>query len=76
MGDMFSPPDPALGAIMQHADAWRPQQHLRSPTVDLTLGPRWAFSVAVGVGGTPRADRLLLRLILGHRIGCEGGAEP
>ena len=73
---MFSPRDPALGAIMQHADPWRPQQHLRSPTVALTLGPRWAVSVAVAVGCTPRTDRLLLRLILGHRVGSEGGAKP
>jgi len=39
------------------------------PAVDLDLGPRWEFNAGVGVGVTRSTDRLILKVILGHRFG-------
>ena len=39
------------------------------PAVDLDLGPKWEFNAGVGVGVTRSTDRLILKMILGHRFG-------
>jgi hypothetical protein len=45
------------------------QEHQFFPAVDLDLGPRWEFNAGVGVGVTRSTDRLILKVILGHRFG-------
>jgi hypothetical protein len=39
------------------------------PAVDLNLGDDWEFNFGVGIGLTPVTDRLLVKLILGRRLG-------
>jgi hypothetical protein len=39
------------------------------PAVDLNLGDDWEFNFGVGIGLTPTTDRLLMKLILGRRLG-------
>jgi hypothetical protein len=41
------------------------------PAVDLNLGDDWEFNLGMGVGLTPVTDRLLVKMILGRRLGRE-----
>lgn len=41
------------------------------PAVDLNLGDDWEFNLGLGVGLTPATDRLLVKMILGRRLGRE-----
>lgn len=58
----------AVGDIT-HFDPAAEQEHQFFPAVDLDLGPRWEFNAGVGIGVTRSTDRLLLKVILGHRFG-------
>jgi hypothetical protein len=50
-------------------DPLRQQEHQILPAIDLDLGPRWEFNFGVGVGVTGATDHLLVKLILGYRLG-------
>ncbi len=39
------------------------------PAIDLNLGEDWEFNLGLGVGLTPATDRLLVKMILGRRLG-------
>jgi hypothetical protein len=39
------------------------------PAVNLDLGPEWEFNLGLGFGLTSATDRLLLKMILGRRLG-------
>jgi hypothetical protein len=39
------------------------------PAVNLNFGDDWEFNLGVGVGLTPATDRLLVKMILGRRVG-------
>ena len=39
------------------------------PAIDLNLSPNWEFNFGVGVGATAGTDHLLVKMILGYRIG-------
>ena len=58
----------AVGEIANF-DPLSAQEHQFFPAVDLDLGPRWEFNAGVGVGVTRSTDRLILKVILGHRFG-------
>ena len=58
----------ALGEIANF-DPLAEQEQQFFPAVDLDLGPRWEFNAGVGVGVTRSTDRLILKVILGHRFG-------
>lgn len=58
----------ALGEIAKF-DPLAEQEQQIFPAVDLDLGPRWEFNAGVGVGLTRSTDRLILKVILGHRFG-------
>jgi hypothetical protein len=42
-----------------------------TPAVDLNFGEGWEFNLGVGVGLTPATDRLLVKMIVGRRLGRE-----
>jgi hypothetical protein len=44
------------------------QQQQIFPVIDLNLGPQWEVNAGVGCGLTSSTDRLVLKLILGHRF--------
>lgn len=51
-------------------DPWSATEEQLFPSVDLKLGSTWEFNAGVGFGLTARAtDRLLLKMILGYRLG-------
>lgn len=50
-------------------DPLRQQEQQILPAIDLDLGPRWEFNLGVGVGVTGVTDHLLVKWILGYRIG-------
>ena len=58
----------ALGEIANF-DPLAEQEQQFFPTFDLDLGPRWEFNAGVGVGVTRSTDRLIVKVILGHRFG-------
>ena len=58
----------AFGEI-PNFDPLAEQEQQFFPAVDLDLGPRWEFNAGVGVGVTRSTDRLILKVILGHRFG-------
>jgi hypothetical protein len=81
----LGPDDAGLGArqfrdpgVRQRADRARPrkQPHLIFPVLDIDLGPRWEFNVGVGAGRTPATDRLIVKMILGYRLGALPAPEP
>lgn len=43
------------------------------PAIDLDLGPSWEFNFGVGVGVTHNTDHLLIKMIIGRRLGKKGG---
>jgi hypothetical protein len=45
------------------------QQHQFIPAVDIDFGPKWEFNFGVGVGATKATDHLLVKAILGYRLG-------
>jgi hypothetical protein len=47
-------------------------EQLVFPALDLNLGPAWECNIGAGIGLTPGTDRLLLKLIVGRRIGGAG----
>jgi hypothetical protein len=55
--------------------SWDPlseQQHQFIPAIDIDFGPRWEFNFGVGVGATRGTDHLLVKAILGYRLGNRG----
>jgi hypothetical protein len=50
-------------------DPLREQQHAIMPALDLNLGDRWECNIGVGLGVTGATDRLLVKWILGYRLG-------
>jgi hypothetical protein len=53
-------------------DALQNQGQQIVPCVDLNLSPNWEFNFGVGVGMTQGTDHLLVKMILGYRIGKKG----
>jgi len=45
------------------------QQHQIYPTIDLNLSPKFEFNAGVGIGLTSEGDRLVLKVIVGYRVG-------
>jgi hypothetical protein len=45
------------------------QEHMFVPAIDVDFGPRWEFNFGVGLGVTHNTDRLLVKAILGYRLG-------
>ena len=50
-------------------DPVREQQQQFVPAVDLNVSPRWEINFGMGVGTTAGTDHLLLKTIIGYRIG-------
>ena len=46
------------------------------PAINLDFGADWEFNLGVGVGLTPATDRLLVKMILGRRLGRERSPQP
>ncbi len=57
----------ALGPIANF-DPLAEQEQQIFPTLDLDLGPNWEFNAGAGLGVTRSTDRLIVKLILGHRF--------
>jgi len=52
--------------------SWDPvpqQSHMIVPALDIDFGKRWEFNFGVGVGVTQATDHLLIKCILGYRLG-------
>ena len=52
--------------------SWDPlseQQQQFIPAIDVDFGPKWEFNLGVGVGATQATDHLLIKAILGYRLG-------
>ena len=47
----------------------RQQQQDFFPAVDLNLSPDWEFNFGVGIGVTQGTDHLIVKMILGYRLG-------
>ncbi len=47
----------------------RDQEHAFVPAIDVDFGPKWEFNFGVGVGVTQATDHLLVKAILGYRLG-------
>jgi hypothetical protein len=45
------------------------QEEAIYPAIDLDLGPQWEFNFGVGFGLTQATDHLLIKMILGRRLG-------
>jgi hypothetical protein len=50
------------------------QQQQIVPTLDLDLGPDWEFNLGLALGLTYATDRMLVKMIVGHRFGASGPA--
>jgi hypothetical protein len=50
------------------------QQQQIVPTLDLDLGPDWEFNLGLALGLTHATDRMLVKMIVGHRFGASGPA--
>jgi len=48
--------------------AFREQEHMFLPAIDVDFGPQWEFNFGIGVGVTGSTDHLLIKAILGYRI--------
>ena len=46
------------------------------PAVNLDFGDDWEFNLGIGVGVTPATDRLLVKMIVGRRLGRERSRQP
>lgn len=57
----------SLGPI-GNFDSLSEQEQQIFPTVDLNLSPNWEFNAGAGVGATRSTDRLILKVIIGHRF--------
>jgi hypothetical protein len=57
----------ALGPV-GNFDPLREQQQQIVPSIDFDLGPNWELNFGAGVGSTTGTDRLLLKVIVGHRF--------
>jgi hypothetical protein len=62
-----------FGPVRDPAPLDRSSQQI-IPAVDLNLGEDWEFNFGVGIGLTPATDRLLVKMILGRRLGHERSA--
>ncbi len=58
----------SVGSLLNVA-AFRDQEHIFMPAVDIDFGKRWEFNFGVGVGATQATDHLLIKMILGYRFG-------
>jgi hypothetical protein len=58
----------ALGPVTGF-DPLRDQQQQIVPVVDVDFGPRWEFNFGVGFGVTQATDHVLIKAILGYRLG-------
>ena len=50
-------------------DAVRDTEQMFVPALDIDFGKRWEFNFGVGVGVTQATDHLLIKSILGYRLG-------
>ncbi len=57
-----------LGKLV-HFNPFSQEQHQIFPTIDLNLSPKFEFNAGVGVGITPAGDRLVMKVIVGYRVG-------
>jgi len=57
-----------LGRLV-HFDPLGGQQHQVFPSIDLNLSPKFEFNAGVGVGLTSPTDRLIVKVIVGYRVG-------
>jgi hypothetical protein len=57
-----------LGGLT-HFNPLSQEQHQIYPTIDLTLSPKFEFNAGVGVGLTSAGDKLVLKVIVGYRVG-------
>lgn len=48
--------------------AFRDQEHMFLPAIDIDFGPQWEFNFGVGIGATGSTDHLLIKAILGYRF--------
>jgi hypothetical protein len=58
----------AFGPVTGFDPLYQQQQQIL-PAIDLNLNPKWEFNFGVGVGVTRGTDHLLVKMILGYRIG-------
>ncbi|HLY19170.1 MAG TPA: hypothetical protein VKR61_18205 [Bryobacteraceae bacterium] len=58
----------ALGPVTGFDPLFEQQQQIL-PAIDLNLNPRFEFNFGVGVGVTRGTDHLLVKMILGYRLG-------
>jgi hypothetical protein len=58
----------SLGDIARFAPP-SAQHHMIFPSLDLNVSPEWEFNFGVGFGVTESTDRLIVKLILGRRLG-------
>ncbi len=58
----------ALGPVTGF-DPLRDQQQQIMPAIDVDFGPKWEFNFGVGIGVTHGTDHLLIKMILGRRMG-------
>jgi hypothetical protein len=49
-------------------DAFRYQEQMFVPCVDIDFGPDWEFNFGVGIGATNATDHLLVKMIVGRRF--------
>jgi hypothetical protein len=64
----------SLGPIADF-DPLREQQQQIIPCVDLNVSPNWEFNFGVGVGVTQGTDHLLVKMIIGRRVGGKAAAK-
>lgn len=50
-------------------DRWRDTQQQFFPAVDLDVSPKWEINFGVGVGVTRSTDHLIVKAIIGRRLG-------
>ena len=54
---------------LRHFDSFNDQSHTLYATLDYNFGENWEFNAGVGYGLTAATDRLVLKCIIGRRIG-------
>jgi hypothetical protein len=50
-------------------DPLRETEQMFLPAIDVDFGPRWEFNFGVGIGSTQATDHLLIKCIVGYRLG-------
>lgn len=57
-----------LGPLV-HFNPFGDEQHQIFPSIDLNLSPKFEFNAGVGVGLTNQGDKLVVKVIVGYRMG-------